>query len=203
MPPEADATTATTADDTTAQATTPAPAAASVTPAPAPVAAGNGNGTADDTNSIDHLPAAAQEMIRSLRRESAGYRIERNEERARAAAAVEAAAAAATRLTDAESRAAAAAADAASYRTIGAAVTAEIEREIATWPAEVLSLRPAAAAAPDLIAWRDAHRPIVARIQAAQPAAGQTPAPSPAGSASRAPDRQLADDAARKIRSTF
>ncbi len=200
MPPELETPTLTT-DTTATPPPTPAPAITPVTPpTPAPVAAAP---AADDANSIDHLPAAAQEMIRSLRRESAGYRIERNEERARAAAAAQEAAGAAARLSEAEARAAAASADAARFAAIGAALTAEIEREIAGWPPEVLSLRPPGASAPDLIAWRDAHRPIVTRIQAAAPAAGQTPAPSPTGSASRAPDRQLADAAAAKLRSTF
>lgn len=142
-------------------------------------------------------------MIRQLRRESAGYRVERNELRSQLTAAQAASALATASAEQAAAQAAAALADAATYRALGDRIVTEIDAEIRTWPAEVIALKPAAASAPELIAWRDLHRPIAQRLTEPKPSAGQTPTPQPNGSASSAANRQLAEQAINKIRSTF
>ena len=196
--PTADTTTTTTLNSNS----TSAPAG----DAAAPATGTHANGSAaphDEAGDFATLPPVAQDMIRQLRRESAGYRVERNELRSQLTAAQAASALATASAEQAAAQAAAALADAATYRALGDRIVTEIDAEIRTWPAEVIALKPAAASAPELIAWRDLHRPIAQRLTEPKPSAGQTPTPQPNGSASSAANRQLAEQAINKIRSTF
>lgn len=190
----------TTATTLAGDAAPPAPG----TPAPGTHTHANGSSAAqDEAGDFATLPPMAQDMIRQLRRESAGYRVERNDLRSQLATAQAASALATASAEQAAQQAAAALADAATYRTLGDRIVAEIDAEIRTWPAEVIALKPASATAPELIAWRDLHRPIAQRLTDPKPSAGQMPTPQPNGSASSATARQLAEQATTKIRSTF
>ncbi len=195
-----------TADTTPSLNTNTTTAAPLAGDAVTPATTTSANGSAaphDEAGDFATLPPAAQDMIRSLRRESAGYRVERNDLRSQLATAQAASALATANAEQAAQQAAAALADAATYRTLGDRIVAEIDAEIRTWPAEVIALKPASATAPELIAWRDLHRPIAARLTEPKPSAGQMPTPQPNGSASSATARQLAEQATTKIRSTF
>ncbi len=157
---------------------------------------------------IDALPAWAQQTIRDLRKEQASRRKAAQDAEAAAKAAEE------KQLAErqewqklAEQRAAELASltpVAERYAALSSEITAQIEAEIKTWPAEVIALRPADADAVALMTWAKTARPLAQKLTTAgqPPAPGQGQTPKPAGNASRADvNRQQA--ASAQVRSRF
>lgn len=154
------------------------------------------------------LPEWAQQAIKELRREQAARRKQAQEAADAARQAEEKRLAESQQWqTLAEQRAAEIAglrpvAD--RYEALSSEITAALEAEIKTWPAEVIALRPPDADAVALMTWAKTARPLAAKLaNAGKPAApGQGQPPPPAGQSDRAASER-AKVAAAQVRNRF
>lgn len=185
-------------------------AGASLTPPPAPAdptgqqPAGNAPqpDQATEAETIESLPAWAQKEIRNLRDEN---------KRRRQDAAAAKAKADEDRLAEqqkwqelAERRSqelTAARARIDELTAVADRVMDSANAEIAKWPEEVRSMKPAEATAAGLLAWMETARPLVARLTAPAPAPGAGPTPKP--STPGALTNELRQRAAERIARTF
>lgn len=180
-------------DPTTGETpTTPAAATAAVT-TPTPQNETPAAAKADDVQS---LPEWAQRLIKDLNKENAGRRKAADEAAAKVKADDEAKLAESQQWQKlAEQRkqeldALTAVSD--RYTALSTEITTALEAEIAAWPEEIKTLRPADADAATLLIWVKGARPLAAKLAApTTPAPGQSPAPKPAGNG-------LVADAARQ-----
>ncbi len=191
-------------DDPAQEATNPAaPEATGTNPTQQP--AGDAAPAAGDLAS---LPEWAQQAIKELRREQAQRRTQAKEAETAARQAEE------KRLAESQQWQALAEQRATEisglkpvaerYEALSSEITAALEAEIKTWPAEVTALRPPDADAVALMTWAKTARPLAAKLaNAGKPAApGQGQPPPPAGQSDRAASER-AKVAAAQVRNRF
>lgn len=179
----------------------------------APAASGSNNPTpqqqpdaAPAAGELASLPEWAQTVIKDLRREQAQRRKQAQEAEAAAKTAEEQQLAARQEWQKLAEQRAVELANltpvAERYAALSSEITAQLEAEIKTWPAEVTALRPPDADAAALMAWAKTARPLAQRLtQAAQPPVpGQGQPPKPAGQGGQDAAKAKADFA-RTVRS--